>query len=66
MSVLAKAGELLCDKGYDADWFRNALAERGVMARIPSRSSRKTSINDDRLLSRQRHKVESMFGRLKD
>lgn len=26
---------LLADRGYDADWFREALDERGIAARIP-------------------------------
>jgi hypothetical protein len=34
---MPKARELLADKGYHADWFRAALAERGVAACMPSR-----------------------------
>ena len=66
LPVLPKARELLGDKGYDADWFRQALAERGITACIPSRSNRKKPVNHDRELYRQRHKIENMFGRLKD
>jgi len=36
------------------------------MARIPSKSSRKSPIAHDRGLYRQLHKTENMFGRLKD
>ena len=61
-----RARELLGDKGYDADWFRQALAERGITACIPSKSNRKIPIEHDRTLYRQRHKIENMFGRLKD
>ena len=61
LPVLPKARELLGDKGYDADWFRQALAERGITACIPSRSNRKKPINHDRELYRQRHKIENMF-----
>ena len=32
----AKAKALLADRGYDADWFRHALAERSIIACIPS------------------------------
>jgi hypothetical protein len=39
-----KAKALLGDKGYDAGWFRAALAERGVAACIPSKSNRKVAI----------------------
>jgi transposase len=57
---------LLADKGYDADWFRDALAIRGIEACIPSRAKRKTPVPHDAGLYRQRHKIEIMFGRLKD
>ena len=66
LPVLPKARELLGDKGYDADWFRQALAERGITACIPSKSNRKKPINHDHELYRQRHKIENMFGRRKD
>jgi transposase len=44
LPALPKAKEFLADKGYDADWFRAALAKRGVAARIPSKSNRKVAI----------------------
>ena len=66
LPALPKADELLGDKGYDADWFRKALAKRGITACIPSKSNRQKPIEHDRALYRQRHKIENMFGRLKD
>ena len=66
LPAMPKARELLADKGYDADWFRAALAKRGVAACIPSKSNRKVAIPHDALLYKQRHKIENMFGRLKD
>jgi transposase len=66
LDALPPARQLLGDKGYDADWFRQALAARGITACIPSKSNRKTPIEHDRVLYRQRHKIENMFGRLKD
>ena len=57
---------LLADKGYDADWFRAALAQRKITACIPSKSNRKAPIPHDTALYRQRHKVENMFGKIKD
>jgi transposase len=66
LAAFPKAKELLADKGYDAGWFREALAERKIIACIPSRSNRKTPIPHDTVLYRQRHKIEIMFGRLKD
>jgi transposase len=47
IDALPPARELLGDKGYDADWLRQALAERGIKACIPSRSNRKTPIEHD-------------------
>ena len=47
-------------------WFRAALAKRGIAVCIPSKSNRKVAIPYDALLYKQRHKIENMFGRLKD
>ena len=66
LDALPKAKALLGDRGYDADWFREALADRGIAACIPSRSNRKLPIPHDTALYRQRHRIENMFGRLKD
>jgi transposase len=60
------AKTLLGDRGYDADWFRAALADRGIAACIPSKANRKAPILHDTMLDRRRHKTENMFGRLKD
>jgi transposase len=66
LPALPVARQLLADKGYDADWFRAALAKRGVAACIPSKSNRKAAIPHDAVLYKQRHKIENMLGRLKD
>jgi transposase len=66
LPALPNAKVMLADKGYDADWFRQALAIRGIDACIPSRAKRKVPIPHDANLYRQRHKIEIMFGRLKD
>ena len=57
---------LLGDKGYDADWFRSALADKGIAVCIPTKANRKVLIPHDTTLYRQRHKIENMFGKLKD
>jgi transposase len=66
LPALPRAKELLGDKGYDADWFREALTARGITACIPSKANRKMPIKHDEALYRQRHKIEIMFGRIKD
>ncbi len=49
-----------------ADWFRDALADRGTRACIPSKSNRKIQIPHDRTRYSNRYKIENMFGKLKD
>lgn len=66
IDAIPRAKALLGDKGYDARWFRHALIERGITPCIPSKSNRKAPPAFDRALYRHRHKVENMFGRLKD
>jgi transposase len=63
IDAFPKAKALLGDKGYDADWFRAALAEQGITACIPSKINRKVPIPHDTVLYRQRHKIENMFGK---
>lgn len=66
LGSLPPAKMLLGDKGYDADWFREALAERGINACIPPRRGRRNPANHDARLYRKRHRVENLFARLKD
>jgi transposase len=57
---------LLGDRGYDADWFREALKDKGIRACIPGRRQRKTTIKYDKRRYKRRNRIEIMFGRLKD
>ncbi|WP_188973975.1 transposase [Neoroseomonas lacus] len=66
IDALPPARDLIADRGYDSDPYRAALLARGISSCIPPRKNRKTDIPYDRLLYRQRHRVEIMFGRLKD
>jgi transposase len=66
IDAFPKAKALLGDRGYDANWFRQGLIARGITPCIPSKTNRQVQIPYDRALYRQRHKVENMFGRLKD
>jgi len=66
IDAFPKAKELLADRGYDADWFRAALEQRDITPCIPSKVNRKMHIPHDAALCRQRHKIENMFGKLKD
>ncbi len=66
MSDLPSAKYMLADRGYDADWFRNGLEEKKITPCIPSRKNRKEPIPHDEELYKARHKIEIMFGRIKD
>jgi transposase len=66
LDALPRAKALLGDRGYDADWFRKALVERDITACIPSKKNRTVPIPHDPVLYRRRHKIENMFGKLKD
>jgi transposase len=65
-NALPKAKTLIADKGYDSSAFRDALKERGTEPCIPPRRNRKTPIDYDKALYKQRHKVENLFAKLKD
>ena len=66
LSTLPPAKALLADKGYDADCFREVLADRNYEACISSKSNRKIQIPHDKALCRKRRKIENNFGKLKD
>ena len=63
---LPSASEIIGDRGYDSGRFRAELAARGIAPCIPSTRRRKQPIAHDAVLYRQRHRIEIMFGRLKD
>ena len=63
---LPAARFLLADKGCDANWFRDGLIGKGIWPCIPSKKNRKHRVRFNKTMYKQRHKVENMFGRLKD
>lgn len=52
----------MADRGYDDDWFRDALKDKGMKPCIPGQKSRGKPIKHDKLHNR----IEIMFARLKD
>lgn len=62
LGSLPPADWLLANRGYDADWFRDALKDKGIKPCIPSRKCRGKRIKHDK----RRNRIEVMFGRLKD
>lgn len=63
---LPKAQWMLGDRGYDADWYRDALQAKGITPCIPGRKSRIIPVKYDKRRYRSRSRIEIMFGRLKD
>ena len=66
LPALPEADRLIADRGYDSDWFREALAEQDIEPCIPGRNNRKEPIDYDKGLYKRRNLIERMFGRLKD
>jgi len=62
LSSLPDVDWLLGDRGYDADWFRDALKDKGIRACIPGRKQRKASVKYDKRRYRRRNRIEIMFG----
>lgn len=61
----AQAVAVLADKGYDADWIRQQLAQDQTEAVIPSSNSRAQKIPHDRELYKHRHVVECFINKIK-
>ena len=65
LSNLPDVDWLLGDRGYDADWFREALKDKGIRACIPGRKQRKITVKYDKCRYKRGNRIEIMFGRLK-
>ena len=57
---------MLADRGYAADWFKEALKDRGIKPCIPGRKSGGKPVEHDKRRYKRRNRIEIMFGRLKD
>ena len=62
---LPKAQWMVGDRGYDADWYRDALQAKGITPCIPGRKLRIIPVKYDKRRYQSR-RIEIMFGRLKD
>ncbi len=56
---------VMADTAYDADHFRQVIADKGAIAVIPSNPSRTRKHPLDKHLYAQRHLVECCFNKLK-
>ncbi|TCM48701.1 IS4 family transposase [Rhizobium sp. PP-F2F-G48] len=66
LNALPPANVLIADRGYDSTWFRQALVTKGIEPCIPASRSRNIPYLYDKVLYRQRHKVDNLFAKLKD
>lgn len=57
---------LIADKGYDADRIREEIEEKGGVAVIPARRSRKAPVPIDGYIYALRNRVERCFNKLKN
>jgi transposase len=62
---LPRRARLLADRGYDADWIRAYVSERGAWANIPPKRNRKYPICFSPYLYRDRNLVERFFNTIK-
>ncbi|WP_407672227.1 transposase, partial [Paracoccus sediminilitoris] len=58
LDSLPQADWFLADRGYDADWLRKALQDRGIKACIPGRKSRKKTVKYDKRRYKRRNRIE--------
>ena len=56
---------LLADKGFDNNWLRANLNNRGALAVIPSKADRAGPIPYDHEMYKWRHLIENFFCKLK-
>src|SRR6476619_8652717 len=56
---------LLADRGYDADWIRAFVTDRGAWANIPPKCNRKDPICFSPYLYRDRNLIERFFNKIK-
>ncbi len=66
LSSLPAADYKIADRGYDADWFCEALKDKEKRPRIPGRKYRDKLVRYDKRRYKRRNRIEIMFGRLKD
>lgn len=57
---------VIADKGYDAKWYRQALANQNNRVVIPPRKLWKQHVEFDETLYKQRGLIERIFGKIKE
>lgn len=57
--------QVIADRGYDSNGFRNLVASMGAKAVVPAKSTRITIIRHDARAYRLRNRIERCFNKLK-
>ncbi len=65
LSRLKSVTMLLADRGYDADWIRDLVRQRGAWANIPPKRNRTEALCFSPYLYRARNLVERSFNKIK-
>ncbi len=55
LTALPNADVLIADRGYDSDWYREALTDKGITPCIPGRKNRRHTVKYDERLYKQRN-----------
>ena len=66
LKALPPVATVMGDQGYDRDKIRKMLSQQGIPPCIPPRRCRKKPVHYSKRLYRKRHKIETLFSRLKD
>ncbi len=66
MNGFPEAEWLIVDRGYDVDWSREPLIEKGTKPYIPGHKSRKKTVKYDKRRYNRRNRIEKIFSGLKD
>ena len=60
-----KADAVIADRGYDADHLHDAILETGAEPVIPPRRHRRRPHSYDKVLYKERNRIERFFNKLK-
>lgn len=65
LNDLPAGADVIADKGYDADWFRDLIEDQDCMPHIPPKSNRYDRITYSKTKYKKRNLIERCFNKLK-
>jgi transposase len=66
LEAAPKTAAVIADRGYDSDEWRDFIKERGANPVIPPKKNRRVQYHYDKILYRNRNRIERFFCRRKD